>query len=134
MGSGVRVLLVLFALFLGALSQNDTFSPTVMPTPSTTYDLCTCDTYVAGNYTKTDLSGRVSEDDVCSSCYNDQCTCAKSALCGAIQDLVEGLGTAIIVVIVVASICGFCCICGLAYCVCAGGAVCCLAAKGQTSA
>eukprot|EP01084_Bolivina_argentea_P259995 438922_1 len=127
-------IILLFTLFIASYGQ----------TPSPTLGPCDCDSYVQDdypyNYTKSDLSGCLSGDDVCLSCSDNVCRCGYNhcryfsnsngfCSCPNTGGLAEGLGTILIVIIVIAVICGLCCIGGIIYCVCAG-ALCCAAKSG----
>jgi len=87
-------------------------------------DTCTCTNYTAGNYTKDDLSGcKSGASEVCYGTTDDSCSCVD------ISDIIEALATAIIIAIVIGSLCCLgvliaicCCICGGVACCCAAGA------------
>eukprot|EP01084_Bolivina_argentea_P259993 438916_1 len=119
-------------LCVGSLTTTKLYGQSTTPSPIPVS--CDCDSYVQDdypyNYTKSDLSGCLKGDDICStSCTDNVCKCEKSAICGLGIAIAEGIGTVLIVVIVIAVVCGLCCIIGIIYCVCTG-ALCCVAMSG----
>eukprot|EP00486_Rosalina_sp_Unknown_P013482 CAMPEP_0201583878 /NCGR_PEP_ID=MMETSP0190_2-20130828/104055_1 /ASSEMBLY_ACC=CAM_ASM_000263 /TAXON_ID=37353 /ORGANISM="Rosalina sp." /LENGTH=143 /DNA_ID=CAMNT_0048026719 /DNA_START=58 /DNA_END=489 /DNA_ORIENTATION=+ len=127
-------ILALSALF--AISYGQTWSPTPAPTS------CVCLSYETySGYNGTDSLVNSAGDgcvtDACYDCdYTDGvCTCYDedtNVWCAFGNDLADaiaaGLGTVIIVLIVIGSVCGLCILICIAYCVCAG-ALCCAAAS-----
>ena len=134
------LLLSLFIIISYGQTNNSTMKPTQYPTqnPIPYCDKTLCKTYVSPNNTEWLLSsGNGCKDEVnglriCVGCpdINFKCQCVSEntdldcQFDEIISNAAEALATWLIVVIVIASVCGLCIIGSIIYCVCAG-ALCC---------
>ena len=95
------------------------------------YDICSvCDIYTADNSSWLLPDGNGCTYG-CNDCWENICQCYDKETCDAwnsIAELVSGLSTILIILIVAGSICGLCIIGLIVYCICAG-ALCCAASR-----
>ena len=114
----VSFLFFMVSMLMAAVrSQTNSTTPVPTIAPTDIYE-CECETYVVNNLTNSDGDGCISGEDICVTCDADvnECTCVQSEWCELFVDIVKAIGTVLIIVIVVSSVCALCIIGGCIYC------------------